>query len=155
MEAPVVITPVPFGPTPFRVRVSVFGRTFEVAGEAEFLILVALGGALGSYLRSVISFAKYAESGNMPRHTWIWWCILQTYIGMLLAMLFYMIMRGTTMPITATVDEINPFTTVGIAGLVGLFTQQATDKLAAFFAAVSIDSSQKNSKKTSKAQDSL
>jgi hypothetical protein len=41
-----------------------------------------------------------------------------------------------------------------IAGLVGLFTQQATDKLATFFAAVSIDSSQKSSKKKiSKEQD--
>jgi fluoride ion exporter CrcB/FEX len=103
-------------------------------------MLVALGGAIGSYLRSVISFASYAATGRMPKSTWLWWCILQTYIGMLLALLFYFIMRGTTMPQQASADQINPFTITGIAGLVGLFTQQATDKLAAFFGAVSIGS---------------
>jgi hypothetical protein len=120
----------------YLIPITLFGLHFLVSGESRLLMLVAIG----SYLRSVISFASYAATGRMPKSTWLWWCILQTYIGMFLALLFYFIMRGTTMPLQATADQINPFTITGIAGLVGLFTQQATDKLAAFFGAVSIGS---------------
>src|SRR3977135_176734 len=80
------------------VPMSLFGFSFVITHELRLLGLVVLGGAMGSYLRSAISFASFAETGNMPKSTWWWWCVLQTYIGMLLACIFYFIMRGIKLP---------------------------------------------------------
>lgn len=132
-------TPLPYLSSFEPAKVSFLWITFTLWDEQRLFLLVLLGGAIGSYLRSTITFASHAEKGEMPQRNWIWWCILQTYIGMLLAAVFYMVQRGTTTSAQAGFQQINIFTTVGIACLVGLFSPQATDKLGAFFDALTID----------------
>lgn len=119
--------------------VYLFGSRIAISKsyEIRMMIMVCLGGAIGAYLRSAMTFASYAETASMPHPQWVWWCLLQTFIGMILALIFYLITRGTSVSAAAGVQDVNVFTTVGIACLVGLFAKQATDKLAAFFAAVS------------------
>jgi len=116
-----------------------------VEDEQRLLLLVMIAGAMGAYLRSTISLATSAERGRLPHPSWVLWCILQTYIGMILAIVFYFVIRGTTNSPQNSIQQLNIFLMVGIAGLVGLFSPQATDKLRTFFESVSVGSHKESS----------
>jgi len=57
---------------------------------------------------------------------------------MLLATIFFFVLRGATVSPQTSFAELNIFATLGIASLVGLFSPQATDKLRTFFSAVAV-----------------
>jgi uncharacterized membrane protein YgcG len=65
----------------------------------------------------------------------MWWYLLRPFIGMMLALLFYFVFRGGFITAGATSDAgaaanfINPFGVAALAGLVGMFSKVATDKL--------------------------
>lgn len=120
--------------------VTFFGRyPVWLTFEERLLVEVMVTGAMGSYLRAIIAFAKHAEDGRMPHFVWIWWCILQTFIGIILAALFYFVLRGTVY-INIHSEDLNPYVIFGTAGVVGMFSGQAADKLGAYFGTVKLGS---------------
>lgn len=111
-----------------------FGVKFQPTLEVRLLLLVLLAGAIGSYIHASSSFVDYLGNRTLIS-SWVWWYLLRPFIGMMLALLFYFVFRGGF--ITAGVNQggeaaasfINPFGIAALAGLVGMFSKVAADKL--------------------------
>jgi hypothetical protein len=128
-------TPIPT-PTPivnggWDPNVQLFNWKFEVSIELRLLWLVMLFAAIGSYIHVAKSFAEFVGDKKFER-SWIWWYVLQTPVGIALALTFYVGIRGGILPATSS-NDVNPFGIAFFAGLVGLFSKQATDKLGEVF----------------------
>lgn len=109
-----------------------FGGSFTPTLDSALLLLVVLVSALGSYVHAATSFADYY--GNRKLHaSWLWWYLLRVFIGCSLALLFYFALRGGFFSAGSSSKDVNPYGIAALAGLVGLFSKQATDKLRELF----------------------
>lgn len=114
------------------VTVSVAWFEWRPSHEVALLMLVTFSSALGSSLHTSISFSDYVGNRSL-RRSWIWWYVLRVFVGVALAILFYFALRGGLFSANTQTDVINPFGIAALAGLVGLFSKQATDKLREIF----------------------
>lgn len=114
-----------------QLRIHWFGWTFHPSRDAALLLIVVLASALGSYVHAATSFADFAGNRKLSA-SWTWWYLLRVFIGSSLAVLFYFAVRGGFMTGSDN-SSINPYGTAALAGLVGLFSKQATDKLREIF----------------------
>lgn len=104
----------------------IFG--ISVNSGTALIVLVIVASALGGYVHAATSFADYAGNRRLVR-SWLWWYILRVLIGIALALVFYFAVRGGLLAADATNQTVNPFGIAALAGLVGMFSKQATDKL--------------------------
>ncbi len=65
----------------------------EMTVEVRLLLLVIISGALGGLLRSLSSFAKFVGTRTFVS-SWITHYYFQPLIGALLALIFYLVIRG-------------------------------------------------------------
>jgi IPT/TIG domain len=100
--------------------------TFNVSLDVQLILLVMTAGGLGSFIHTATSFGDYVGNETLAR-SWMWWYILRPFIGMTLATVFYLVVRGGFL--TTGTGGINPFGIAALAGLVGMFSKQAADKL--------------------------
>jgi len=87
-----------------------------------------VSGGLGSFIHTATSFGDYVGNEALAS-SWLWWYILRPFIGMMLAVVFYLVIRGGFLSAGSNAGSINPFGITALAGLVGMFSKQATDKL--------------------------
>lgn len=107
---------------------------FQPTLEVRLILLVLLAGAIGSYVHATSSFVDYVGNRTLIS-SWVWWYLLRPFIGMMLALIFYFVFRGGF--VTAGINPsgenaasyINPFGIAALAGLVGMFSKVASDKL--------------------------
>jgi hypothetical protein len=121
---------------------NIFGIWCHWAPDRHMLFLVMVAGALGSLTHTWTSFGDYVGNKELSTN-WIWFLILRIPIGMALAVLFYFIIRGglliPTVQAPSTVNtpdattQLNPYSIAAFSALAGMFSKQATDKLAAVF----------------------
>ena len=79
----------------------------------------------GHSYTSARSYVDYV--GNRTRRgSWTFWYLLYPFIGAALALIFYIALRGGLL---TDGTDVKPSMMVALAGLVGMFTKQATDKL--------------------------
>jgi hypothetical protein len=104
----------------------------SVTSGTALIVLVIVASALGSYVHAATSFADYAGNRRLVI-SWLWWYILRVLIGIALALVFYFAVRGGLLAADATNQTVNPFGIAALAGLVGMFSKQATDKLDEIF----------------------
>ncbi len=103
--------------------------TFSISEEARLLVLVALGGALGSLARAFLQLnsdivhAYQNVKGMLPSY------YTKPVIGLVLGVIFYIVIRGGFFSSEASVKHTSPFSFVGLAALVGLFADHAMEKL--------------------------
>ncbi len=132
VEAPEQSTSIYGGELP--PAIWLFGQKFQPTLEVRLLLLVLLAGAIGSYIHASSSFVDYLGNRALIS-SWVWWYLLRPFIGMMLALLFYFVFRGgfITAGVNAGGDAaasfINPFGIAALAGLVGMFSKVAADKL--------------------------
>ena len=112
--------------------VTLFGSALEMSPEAQLIWLVAAVAAVGSSVHTATSFADFAGARRLCR-SWVWWYILRPFIGASLALVFYFVIRGGILSVGTTASEVNSYGVAAIAGLVGMFSKQATDKLRELF----------------------
>ncbi|WP_332877289.1 IPT/TIG domain-containing protein [Massilia sp. S19_KUP03_FR1] len=105
---------------------------FHVSSDAKLLILVMLAGALGSFIHAATSFGDFVGNKRLTTN-WLWWYILKPFIGTVLAVIFYLCVRGGFLSGATQADSINLYGITALAGLVGMFSKQATDKLSEVF----------------------
>lgn len=120
---------------------SIFGfGQLSPHADQRFMLTVIIAGALGSLIHSATSFADYVGNRSLTR-SWIWWLVLRTPVGIALALLFYLVLRGglivPSLPGSAgqtnTTNLLNPYGIAAISALAGMFSKQATDKLREIF----------------------
>jgi hypothetical protein len=141
-----VLVPVPGGsPNTFKpFRFFGFGP-FNWAPDLRMLLTVIVAGAIGSLIHTLTSFGDYVGNRRLSA-SWLWWFILRTPIGMALAIVSYLILRGglivPTLPTSkdGNLEEatvlLNPYGIAAFAALAGMFSRQATDKLREVFETV-------------------
>lgn len=100
--------------------------------ELDLIILVIIAGALGSYVHAATSFASYVGNRRMGK-SWIWWYILRPLIGSALALIFYFVIRAGFLQAGTGTQDLNIFGFAALAGLTGMFSKQAADKLREVF----------------------
>jgi hypothetical protein len=100
--------------------------------DAAWVVLVVITSALGSYVHAATSFTTYVGNRTLVA-SWMWWYALRIFIGIALAVIFYLAVRGGLLAAQADAGDVNPYGVAALAGLVGMFSKQATDKLKEVF----------------------
>ncbi len=99
----------------------------SIAKDQALLILVAVGGAIGSIVYCLRSATWYLGNREF-RRSWAPWYIAQPFIGAALGMMVYVVVRaGFIQP--SSNDAVNLFGFLAIAAIVGLYTEQALSQL--------------------------
>jgi hypothetical protein len=110
-----------------------FGITgFEASPDTALLLLVVFASAIGSFVHVATSFTHYAGRGRLEV-SWLSWYALRCLIGAALATVFYFVLRAGFFSGDATNASVNAYGIAAVAGFVGLFSRQATDKLKELF----------------------
>ena len=131
------VWPASFGPdTPGSkaVTITFIGTTATLAttADVQLLMLVMVAGALGSFLHTATSFADFVGNEKLAR-SWLWWYLLKPFVGMGLAVIFYLVIRGGFLSAGTEAGKVNIYGIAALAGLTGMFSKQATDKLGEVF----------------------
>ncbi len=100
--------------------------------DERLLLLVIVAGMLGSFVHGATSLADYIGNNRFSQR-WTWFYLLRPVIGMALALVFYFVIRGGFLTTNVGATDINPYGIAALAGLVGMFSKQATDKLSEVF----------------------
>lgn len=103
-----------------------------IGDDARLLLIVLVTGALGSCVHAATSFASYVGNRRLVL-SWAWWYLLRPFIGGALALIFYFVLRGGLLATAASASDMSPFGIAAMAGLAGMFSKQATDKLREVF----------------------
>lgn len=103
-----------------------------IGDDARLILIVMVTGALGSHVHAATSFATYVGNRRI-RLSWAWWYVLRPFIGMAMALIFYFVVRGGLLSTGAVANDISVFGLAATAGLVGMFSKQAADKLRELF----------------------
>lgn len=119
-------------PSTHTVRLFFALTTVDVTPGQALLLLVILVGAAGSLIQAATSFGDYV--GNREFFSsWVPWYVLRLVVGVLLALLLYFAVRGGFLNGNSQSGNVNPYGIAALAGLSGLFSKQATDKLKEVF----------------------
>jgi len=102
--------------------------TFSMSSETRLFIVVAMAGALGSLVHALESLAWYVGNRVLVV-SWVLRYIMMPITGAVLGIIFYLVIRGGFFSPEATIAQTSPFAFAGVAGLVGMFSDQAIDKL--------------------------
>ncbi len=100
----------------------------EMNPEVRLFITVALAGLLGSLVHALRSLYWYVGNRNLNR-SWIAKYVLMPFVGTVLGLAFYLVIRGGFFSAGAKVDQTNPYGFTALAVLIGMFSEQAALKL--------------------------
>jgi hypothetical protein len=102
------------------------GFEFIEPVETTMIILVIFAGAIGGALHSLRSVSWYVGQRDFK---WSWYLmyVLLPFVGASIALAFYLVLRAGFVDLPTNKGGI--FATVGLAALIGLFSQQAALKL--------------------------
>jgi hypothetical protein len=109
-------------------QVTFFLWRFSISDEVRLLIIVTLVGALGGIVHALRSFYWYVGNRDL-KYSWLPLYIIRPLVGATLAIVFYLVIRGGFFSPGATVEQTSPFGFAALAGLVGMFSEQAVLKL--------------------------
>lgn len=111
-----------------------WGRKYSLWEEVRLLLIVLISGVLGGLLHAMRSLFWYVGQRDL-RWSWVLMYVLMPFAAALLALAFYLVIRGGFFPM-AKADESNPTGFAALALLVGLFSAQAAVKLKLIFETV-------------------
>jgi hypothetical protein len=133
VEAGAIETNRPEGQTSSSSEINTFlFKISNVSPEVRIILLVVIAGALGSFIHVVSSFVDYVGNKDFEG-CWTWWYFLRPFSGSVLALIFYLVVRGSLLSTQIDGNDLSHYGVAGMAGLVGLFSRQAIDKLSEMF----------------------
>ena len=121
-------TPIPGNRVASSHAASFLGASFTISTETSFFIVVALAGALGGLVHTIRSMVWYAGHRNL-KWSWVPFYVLLPFVGVTSGTLFYIVVRAGLISPTASTSAISPYGFAALAALVGLFSEQAIEKL--------------------------
>ncbi len=101
---------------------------FSISDEARLILIVVLAGALGGQVRSLRSLAWYVGNKELKR-SWLTQYILTPFVGAILAIVSYFIIRGCFFPANSTAQQTSVYGFAGLASLVGIASEPIALKL--------------------------
>jgi magnesium-transporting ATPase (P-type) len=123
---PATIVNDPAAPTYSKVGFMLW--TLTISSEMRLILLVIIAGALGSLVHGFRSLFWYVGKRAFEK-SWVLMYFLLPFVGSALSLIFYFVLRGGLFSPNATVDATSPFGFIGVAGLVGMFSNKAASKL--------------------------
>lgn len=105
---------------------------FSVTHEIQVISLVILSGGLGSFVHAASSFVNFVGQRSIGA-SWRWWYLLRPFVGMGMALGFYFVIRAGFFATSAGTGTFNTVGFTAAAFLVGMFSRQASEKLAELF----------------------
>jgi|SRR5919204_3595748 hypothetical protein len=109
-------------------RVALFGGHISTTLDDVLFVIVAAAGALGGLIHTVRSLTWYLGNRSL-RWSWVPFYVLLPLVGASGATVFYLVFRAGLFSPSTTTTQVNPFGFAAIAALVGLFSEQAMEKL--------------------------
>lgn len=101
-------------------------RSDITVNDTLLLALILIVGALGACLHALTSLAVFTGNKSF-KASWVLWYLLRPATGAILALIFLFVVKGG---FSTDINFENLYGIIAIAGLVGLFSKQANDKLA-------------------------
>jgi hypothetical protein len=95
--------------------------------QGKLLLLVVLAGALGGVLHSGRSLFSFVGNRNL-RVSWLWMYYLLPLNGAVVGALFFLVMLAGLFSVQGKTAQ-SFLLTIGVAAIVGMFSQQAVEKL--------------------------
>lgn len=116
------------GAAPTSSAVAFLFWTLSVSDEVRLIFIVAMAGAVGGLVHALRSLYWYVGNRELV-FSWLAMYILLPFVGSTLGLVFYFVIRGGFFSPQATIEQTSPFGFAALAGLVGMFTEQAVLKL--------------------------
>ena len=120
------------GDLPQEICLLASSMCFTVPMDVRLIMMVMVAGGLGSFIHTATSFGDFVGNEKLTSN-WIWWYILKPFIGMVLAAIIYLVIRGGFLSGGSEAGRINVYGIAALAGMAGMFSKQATDKLSEVF----------------------
>ena len=108
------------------------GQTTGASWDRRLLVLALWFGALGSMLHAGASFVRFAGNRQLIS-SWVPWYLVRPTLGAGLAVIFYVVVRAGLVTAGGAPADVSHFSVSAFAAMVGLFTENATKKLAELF----------------------
>lgn len=99
-----------------------------LSDEERLFLIVMFSGALGGLVHSLRSFYWYAGNRKLVL-SWAGFYVTLPVLGATLATVFYVVVRGGFFSPQSEISDTSPFGFAALAALVGMFTEQAVEKL--------------------------
>jgi hypothetical protein len=100
--------------------------------DTNLMLVAVFSGAIGGLLHSLRSIAWYVGQREL-KWSWILFYACLPVVAGILALLFFFLLRGGLITTEGSAKDINPYGVAAIAGLVGLFSDQAAEMLKKVF----------------------
>lgn len=117
-------------PTPTAAKTHPFG--LSVSRETSFFVIVLAAGAVGATVHALRSLYWYVGNRSL-RRSWLMMYLFLPFVGALLGLIVYLVLRGGLTSPTGGSADINPYGITAISALVGLFSQETAEKLRTVF----------------------
>jgi hypothetical protein len=101
---------------------------FRVAEETRLFLLVVCAGALGSLVHGLRSIYWYVGNRDLI-WSWVPKYLIQPFGASVLAVVFYLVIRGGFFSAEAGSQHTSPFGFMALSAMVGMFSEQAVLKL--------------------------
>lgn len=122
--------------TPAEYRVCLFGPWCALDtknADVGIALTAAFAGMLGALIHAGTSFTSYMGNRKMIR-SWVLWYLFRPFIGAVLSVLVYCIIRGGLLNAGSKTDEdVSIYGVAGFSAMAGMFSKQAIDKLKELF----------------------
>jgi hypothetical protein len=109
-------------------KVSILSWEFELWDEQRLLLLVILGGALGTLVHCLRSVYWYIGNRSLIK-SWIAMYFMMPFAGAALSLVFYLVVRGGFFSPQSSFQQTSPFGFAAFSALIGMFSSQAVLKL--------------------------
>ena len=110
----------------------ILGNSVHLSFDADIVLITLFMGGLGAVIHSLKSLAWHVGESTLMRK-WVLYLATLPFVGAVLSFLVYLLIRGGLVTTSASASEINPYGMAGIAGLIGLFSEQAAAMLLRVF----------------------
>jgi hypothetical protein len=99
-----------------------------LSDEERLFLIVMFAGALGGLAHSLRSFYWYAGNRKLVL-SWAGFYVTLPVLGATMATVFYVVVRGGFFSPQSEISDTSPFGFAAMAALIGMFTEQASEKL--------------------------
>jgi hypothetical protein len=122
-------------PTQPQSSIAFLGWHFNLSSDARLFVIVAIAGGLGGMVHTVRSLGWYVGNREL-KWSWVPFYVLLPIIGGSLATVFYLVLRAGLFSTSTPTTDANVYGFAALAALVGVFSEQALEKLREVFSSI-------------------
>lgn len=104
----------------------------RIGSDEKFFLIAIFGGMLGGAAHGLSSLMNFRGNRRLFR-SWSLWYFGLPILGGMMSIIFFMVLQAGLIANSALSQTVNPYGVAALSALVGLFTDEATRKLAEVF----------------------